>query len=124
MQSLLDAGLSLIALAKHRAIAWQALAQMIHAPARWALPEGPDRLPLAFSIAATKRHGWVVATDATCRSPRGGPASNLVALDDDWTARGRGIHSRVAGSTNQEQITDGPRRHLADSPVRRRAPDA
>ena len=57
VQSLLDAGLTLTTLAEHRAIPWQALAQMVHTPAGWVLPKGPDRLPLAFSITATKRHG-------------------------------------------------------------------
>jgi len=56
VQSLLDAGLTLTTLAEHQAIPWRALPQLVHTPAGWTLPDAPDRLPLAFSITATKSH--------------------------------------------------------------------
>jgi len=50
----LDAGLVLTSLAEHRAIPWQALPQLVATPHGYVLPDQPDRLPLTFSLTATK----------------------------------------------------------------------
>ncbi|RMI14204.1 class I SAM-dependent methyltransferase [Cellulomonas triticagri] len=54
VQALLDAGLTLVALAEGRTIPWPALPGMVRDGASWALPEGRDRLPLTFSLTATR----------------------------------------------------------------------
>ncbi|GAA4965132.1 class I SAM-dependent methyltransferase [Kineococcus glutinatus] len=54
VQVLLDAGLVLTSLAEHRTIPWQALPQLVRTPAGWVLPAGPERLPLTFSLTATR----------------------------------------------------------------------
>ncbi|MBU5423725.1 methyltransferase domain-containing protein [Cellulomonas hominis] len=54
VQALLDAGLRLTSLAEHRSLPWRALPQMVREGASWVLPEGADRLPLAFSLTATR----------------------------------------------------------------------
>jgi len=54
VQSLLDAGLVLTSLAEHRAIPWQALPQLVATPHGYVLSDQPDRLPLTFSLTATK----------------------------------------------------------------------
>jgi len=54
VQSLLDAGLILTSLAEHRAIPWQALPQLVATPHGYVLSDQPDRLPLTFSLTATK----------------------------------------------------------------------
>lgn len=54
VQALLDAGLTLTSLAEHTTIPWRALPQMTQTEGRWALPDGADRLPLTFSLTATK----------------------------------------------------------------------
>lgn len=55
VQALLGAGLRLVAIAEHRTIPWRALPGMVPTgDGSWALPEGGDRLPLTFSLTATK----------------------------------------------------------------------
>ncbi|WP_326559076.1 class I SAM-dependent methyltransferase [Micromonospora sp. NBC_01796] len=54
IQSLLDAGLTLTSLAEHRHMPWQALPDMVRTERGWALPEHRERLPLTFSLVATK----------------------------------------------------------------------
>lgn len=54
VQSLLDAGLTVTALAEHRMIPWRALPQMVHTPAGWVLPDDAEQVPLTFSLMATK----------------------------------------------------------------------
>ena len=54
VQSLLDAGLQITGLAEHRTIPWQALPQLLRTPEGFVLPTDPLRLPLTFSVAATK----------------------------------------------------------------------
>ncbi|WP_454051550.1 class I SAM-dependent methyltransferase [Cellulomonas sp. Marseille-Q8402] len=57
VQAVLDAGLTLRAMAEERTIPWQALPQMVRAGASWALPGDDARLPLTFSLTATKPAG-------------------------------------------------------------------
>ncbi|GIH18627.1 class I SAM-dependent methyltransferase [Rugosimonospora africana] len=57
VQSLLDAGLALTSLTEHRTIPWRALPVLVRSEHGWVLPEGSDRLPLTFSLTATKSVG-------------------------------------------------------------------
>ncbi|WP_104432015.1 class I SAM-dependent methyltransferase [Kineococcus xinjiangensis] len=57
VQALLDAGLTLTSLAEHRTIPWRALPQMVETAGGYVLPVGGDRLPLTFSLTATKPLG-------------------------------------------------------------------
>jgi SAM-dependent methyltransferase len=54
VQALLDAGLTLTSFAEHRSIPWQALPQLVPTRQGWVMPEGGNRVPLAFSLTATK----------------------------------------------------------------------
>jgi len=54
IQSLLDAGLTVTSFAEYQTIAWQALPQMVATTDGWALPEGQERLPLTYSLTATR----------------------------------------------------------------------
>ena len=55
IQSLLDAGLELLAFDEQRVLPWQALHFMIKVPGGWALPDRAERLPLTFSLVARRR---------------------------------------------------------------------
>jgi SAM-dependent methyltransferase len=57
VQALLHAGLTLTSFAEHRSIPWRALPQLISTPDGWVLPEGADRVPLTFSLTATRPAG-------------------------------------------------------------------
>lgn len=54
LQSLLSAGLTLTSFGEHRTIPWQALPRLIRTENGWSLPDGGERLPLTFSLTATK----------------------------------------------------------------------
>jgi SAM-dependent methyltransferase len=54
VQALLDAGLTLTSLAEHRCIPWHALPQMVQSAEGYVLPNDSDRMPLTFSLTATK----------------------------------------------------------------------
>lgn len=54
IQALLDAGLTITAFAEGRTIPWKALPSLVESPAGYVLPEGGDRLPLEFSLAARR----------------------------------------------------------------------
>ncbi|GAA5197278.1 class I SAM-dependent methyltransferase [Rugosimonospora acidiphila] len=54
VQALLDAGLTLTSLAEHRSIPWRALPQLVSSGHGWVMPDGGDRVPLTFSLTATK----------------------------------------------------------------------
>jgi SAM-dependent methyltransferase len=56
VSALLDAGLTIESLKEHRRCLWQALRFMVQDDAGWwRLPEGAERLPLMYSIRASKR---------------------------------------------------------------------
>jgi len=51
--ALLDAGVVLTAIEEHRTAEWKALPWMVEAGAgRYRLPDGPERLPLMYSLTA------------------------------------------------------------------------
>jgi len=53
--ALIDAGLVIEALREHQSCLWQALPGMVEGEDRWwRLPDGPERLPLMYSIRARK----------------------------------------------------------------------
>jgi SAM-dependent methyltransferase len=53
--AVIDAGLRLDALLEHRELEWQMLPQQVQdADGRWVLPEGRDRLPMMFTLVATR----------------------------------------------------------------------
>jgi hypothetical protein len=54
VQSLLDAGLQITSIGEHRTIPWRALPHLVPTPEGYVLPTEPLRLPLAFSLTATK----------------------------------------------------------------------
>jgi SAM-dependent methyltransferase len=55
VQGALDAGLVITGLAEHYYTEWQMLPSMARVePARWVLPEAPERLPLLFTLTARK----------------------------------------------------------------------
>jgi 2-polyprenyl-3-methyl-5-hydroxy-6-metoxy-1,4-benzoquinol methylase len=55
VMAVIDAGLRLDALVEHRELEWQMLPQQVQDDAgRWVLPHGPERLPLMFTLMATK----------------------------------------------------------------------
>lgn len=54
VQALLDAGLTLTSLGEHRTIPWRALPQMAETAEGYILPGDSDRMPLTFSLTATK----------------------------------------------------------------------
>ena len=60
VESLLSAGLTLTSLREHRSIPWRAMPDMTLTPEGFVLAQGADRVPLTFSLTATKgapRHG-------------------------------------------------------------------
>jgi len=54
IQSLLNAGLRLTSFLEHQTVGWQALPQLTRLSGGWALPEQRERLPLAYSLTATR----------------------------------------------------------------------
>ncbi len=54
VQALLDADLRLVALREHQTMPWQALPQLVSTPDGWALATNRERLPLMFSVTATR----------------------------------------------------------------------
>ena len=56
VDALLQAGLHLDFLHEHREVPWQALPWMVPADATrsWRLPEGADRVPLMYSLGASR----------------------------------------------------------------------
>ncbi len=54
IQSLLDAGLELLAFDEQRVLPWKAFDFMVEVPGGWALPERTERMPLTFSLVARK----------------------------------------------------------------------
>lgn len=54
VQCLLNAGLQITSLAEHRTIPWTALPQLVSSAEGYVLPAAPLRLPLTFSLTATK----------------------------------------------------------------------
>ena len=53
VQAVIDAGLRITALREHTEIEWRALPQMVEgADGKFRLPEGPERLPLMFTLEA------------------------------------------------------------------------
>lgn len=55
IQSLLDAGLEVLAFDEQRVLPWKAFHFLVEVPGGWALPESTDRMPLTFSLVARKR---------------------------------------------------------------------
>ena len=55
IQSLLDAGLELLAFDEQRVLPWKAFHFLVEVPGGWALPERTERMPLSFSLVARKR---------------------------------------------------------------------
>jgi SAM-dependent methyltransferase len=55
VSAVLDAGLTLSALREHTFCDWKALPSMVETDVGWVLPEGPERLPLMFTLEAHKQ---------------------------------------------------------------------
>lgn len=55
IQSLLDAGLEILAFDEQRVLPWKAFHFLVEVPGGWALPERTERFPLTFNLVARKR---------------------------------------------------------------------